>query len=60
MFNSITVAGRLTTNPKFSETTNSSVARFTLAVDRNYINKDGVKETDFIPILVWGGNKLLQ
>jgi single-strand DNA-binding protein len=29
------------------------VASFTLAVDRPFTNKDGEKETDFIPIVVW-------
>ncbi|PKM61670.1 MAG: single-stranded DNA-binding protein [Firmicutes bacterium HGW-Firmicutes-4] len=31
-----------------------SVASFTLAVDRRFKNKDGQKEADFVPIVVWG------
>ena len=29
------------------------VANFTLAVDRPFANKDGEREADFIPIVVW-------
>lgn len=35
-------------------TTGKSVASFTLAVDRRFKNKDGQKEADFVPIVVWG------
>ena len=30
------------------------MASFTLAVDRRFKNKDGQKEADFVPIVVWG------
>jgi single-strand DNA-binding protein len=33
----------------------AAVAKFTLAVDRNYTNQNGEKETDFIFISVWRG-----
>lgn len=38
------------------KSTNSgkAVATFTLAVDRRFKNKDGQKEADFVPIVVWG------
>ena len=46
--------GRLTKNPELRYTSNDiAVATFTLAVDRGYTNKDGEKETDFIPCVVW-------
>ena len=46
--------GRLTRDPEL-RTTNSgtSVASFSLAVDRNYKGADGEKETDFIDCVAW-------
>lgn len=47
--------GRATKDPelKFTPGNGTAVATFTLAVDRRY-SKDGAKESDFIPIVVWG------
>jgi single-strand DNA-binding protein len=46
--------GRLTKEPELRQTANDiSVCNFTLAVDRPYRNKDGERETDFIPITCW-------
>ena len=51
MLNNVILMGRLTADPELRQTTSGiSVARFNLAVDRNY-NKE--KETDFIPVVVW-------
>lgn len=46
--------GRITTKPelKYSQT-NIPFTKFNLAVERTYSNANGVKETDFINILVW-------
>jgi len=46
--------GRLTKDPelKFTQGNGKSVATFTLAVDRR--SKDGQREADFIPIIIWG------
>ena len=54
MLNKIFIMGRLTRDPEL-RTTNSgtSVASFSLAVDRNYKGADGEKETDFIDCLAW-------
>jgi len=52
--NHVTLVGRLTKDPKIKETSKSSKATFHLAVNRNYISEDGVAETDFIPIVLWG------
>ena len=54
MLNKIFVMGRLTRDPEL-RTTNSgtSVASFSLAVDRNYKGADGEKETDFIDCVAW-------
>lgn len=53
--NKAILVGRLTRDPEVKNTTSGkSVASFTLAVDRRFKNKDGQKEADFVPIVVWG------
>lgn len=54
--NQVVLVGRLTRDPelKYILGTGTAVASFTIAVDRNYINKDGKRDTDFIPIEVIG------
>ena len=53
--NKVNLVGRLTRDPEVKNTTTGkAVATFTLAVDRRFKNKDGQKEADFIPIVVWG------
>ncbi len=50
--NKAILVGRLTKDPEVRYTqTGKCVASFTLAVDRNFGEN---KETDFIPIVVWG------
>lgn len=50
--NKVILIGRLTKDPEVKYTqTGKVVATFTLAVDRNYGEN---KQTDFIPIVVWG------
>jgi len=53
--NKVVLIGRLTKDPelKFTPGTGTAVATFTVAVDRKF-SKDGQKEADFIPIVVWG------
>lgn len=55
MNNSILI-GRLTKDPelKYIPVTGTPVATFSIAVDREYKNKDGEKETDFIPVQAFG------
>ncbi|HBF9356721.1 TPA: single-stranded DNA-binding protein, partial [Clostridioides difficile] len=50
--NSVILIGRLTKDPelKYIPGSGTAVSTFTIAVDRDYIKKDGTKETDFIPI----------
>lgn len=56
MINNITLVGRLTKNVDLKTTQSGiSVANFTLAVDRDFKNASGEKETDFIPIVAWRG-----
>lgn len=52
--NKVFLIGNLTKNPELSTTGSGiSVCKFTLAVSRRFSNRDGVRETDFLPIIVW-------
>ena len=54
MLNKIFIMGRLTRDPELRRTQNgTAVAGFVLAVDRDYKNADGTKETDFIEVVAW-------
>ncbi len=54
--NQIILIGRLTKDPelRYLPNTGTPVATFTLAVDRNYKDKEGNVQTDFIPVEVIG------
>lgn len=53
--NKIVVLGRLTKDPEVKYTPSQKVvALFTLAVDRPFLNQQGQREADFIPVVVWG------
>ncbi|KUO75542.1 MAG: single-stranded DNA-binding protein [Desulfosporosinus sp. BRH_c37] len=54
MLNRIVLIGRLTKDPELRYTPNGvAVTNFTLAVERNFKNAQGEKETDFIPCVVY-------
>lgn len=55
MLNHIVIMGRLTHDPELRRTGSGlAVARFTVAVDRDFANKDsGERETDFIDCVAW-------
>ncbi|WP_353893268.1 single-stranded DNA-binding protein [Proteinivorax hydrogeniformans] len=55
MLNRTILVGRLTKDPELRYTPNSGVAvtTFILAVDRSFTNRQGEREADFIPIVVW-------
>lgn len=55
MLNHITIMGRLTRDPELRYTQSQTpVASFTLAVDRDFQSKDsGEKQTDFIDCVAW-------
>lgn len=56
MLNEIILMGRLTRDPELRHTqSGTKVAAFTLAVDRDYKDASGEKETDFIDIVAWRG-----
>lgn len=53
--NKVILIGRLTKDPVVRYTpTQKVVCQFTLAVDRPFVNKDGQREVDFIPVVLWG------
>ena len=53
--NKIVILGRLTKDPQVRYTPSQKVVTtFTLAVDRPFLNQDGKREADFIPVVVWG------
>ncbi|CAB1255507.1 single-stranded DNA-binding protein [Clostridium sp. MT-14] len=53
--NKVVLIGRLTKDPelRFTPGMGKAVTTFTIAVDRRF-SKDGQREADFIPIVVWG------
>lgn len=58
--NQVVLIGRLTRDPelRYISGTNTPVANFAIAVDREFTGKDGKKEVDFIDIQVW--NKIAE
>jgi single-strand DNA-binding protein len=54
MLNRVCLIGRLTKEPELRYTPNGvAVSNFTLAVDRNFKNAQGVRETDFLPCVAY-------
>nr|DAF81413.1 MAG TPA: Single strand binding protein [Caudoviricetes sp.] len=56
MLNRIIIQGRLTKDPELRRTqSGTAVASATVAVDRDFKNQDGSRETDFILVVAWKG-----
>lgn len=54
MINNLTLVGRLAKDPDLKYTGNgTAVTTFTLAVNRNFTNQSGERETDFINCVIW-------
>ena len=54
MINRVVLAGRPTRDLELKNTqSGTSVCSFTLAVDRNFKNKNGEREADFISCIAW-------
>jgi len=54
MLNHICIMGRLTRDPELRRTANgTAVTSFTVAVDRDFTNDDGSRDTDFIDCIAW-------
>lgn len=52
--NNVILIGRLTKDSELRYSTSGvAVCNFTLAVDRDYKNKNGEREADFIPVVVY-------
>lgn len=58
MINNVSLTGRLTRDPelKYTNGSNTPVLTFILAVNRNFKNKQGDVEADFISCVAWGKN----
>ena len=55
MLNKIVIMGRLTSDPEIRQTgSGKNVANFSVAVDRDFKNQNGERETDFIDCVAWG------
>ena len=56
MLNRIVIQGRLCADPELRRTNSgTAVASVNVAVDRDFKNQDGSRDTDFIPIVAWKG-----
>lgn len=53
MVNNVVLVGRLVKDPELRQAGETPVCNFVLAVDRNYKNSEGERETDFLPVVVW-------
>ena len=54
MLNKVIIAGRLGADPEMRQTqTGTPVATVNLAVDRDFKDKSGNRETDWIPVVAW-------
>lgn len=54
MLNRAILTGRLTRDPELRSTQNGTkVCSFTLAVDRQFRNKDGERDADFVNMVIW-------
>ncbi|MFC7443493.1 single-stranded DNA-binding protein [Laceyella putida] len=56
MLNRVILVGRLTRDPELRYTPSGvAIARFSIAVNRNYTNAQGEREADFLNIVAWRG-----
>jgi len=56
MLNYIVMMGRLTQNPELRRTqAGDAVCSFRIACDRDYKDKSGNRETDFVDVVAWRG-----
>lgn len=54
MLNKVILMGRLTADPEHKQTpSGTAVTSFSVAVERNFADKDGSRGTDFINIVAW-------
>lgn len=54
MLNRVILMGRLTAEPDYRTTPNGvTMARFTLAVERDFSGQNNERQTDFLDVIVW-------
>ena len=53
MLNHIVMMGRLVRDPELRNAGDTPVCSFRIACDRDFKNKDGEKENDFVDVVVW-------
>ena len=53
MLNKVIIMGRLTRDPEMRTVGDVQTCNFSLACDRDYKNKDGARDTDFVDIVTW-------
>lgn len=52
--NQVVLIGNLTRDPELRYTPDGTpVVSFTIAVNRPFVNREGTREADFVPIVVW-------
>lgn len=52
--NQVVLIGNLTRDPELRYTPDGTpVVSFTIAVNRPFVNREGIREADFVPIVVW-------
>lgn len=54
MLNIVAINGRLTADIKVQVINNTKVANFSVAVQKNFKNKDGQYDCSFFPVTLWG------
>lgn len=55
MINTLTVVGRLVSDPKIIETKNKKKAVVTISVPRNFKDLNGIYKADVIDCVIWAG-----
>lgn len=55
MINTLTVVGRLVSDPKIIETKNMKKAVVTISVPRDFKNLNGIYKADVIDCVIWAG-----
>lgn len=55
MINTLTVVGRLVSDPKIIETKNKKKAVITISVPRNFKDLNGIYKADVIDCVIWAG-----
>lgn len=54
MINRVILVGRITKDPELRfVSVDIPMVRFSLAINRNFVNKDGNREVDFVNCIVW-------